>query len=137
MAVDLVYNNARAQFAAGAWAWTSLPVYFALVDGNYTPSAANDVHLSDIPSASLLLSGIELTGLGVRSNGVVYGTIPQQNALLLPGTVAAGVLYVLGISESQSPLIYYSASGVGFPFTADGENYNIGYDQLAGGFFQV
>lgn len=137
MAVDLVYNNARSQFAAGAWQWASLAVYAALIDGNYTPSAVNDVHLSDIPLTSQLMTGIQLSGLGVRSNGVVYGTFPALDALLLAVPVAAVVLYVKGASESVSPLIYYSASGVGFPFTADGENYSIGYDQLNGGFFQV
>lgn len=129
---DLVYNNARQKFATGAWNWNTLPVAAALVSAAYSPSV-NDVLMSAIPEAALLISGNVLTNQTVALNGAVQGIIPTYLGLNLASDVAAIVLYNTATNE----LIYYSSSGVGFPFAAQGENFNIGYDQFNGGFFQV
>jgi hypothetical protein len=136
MAVDLVYNIARQNFAVAQWNWNLLPVNLMLVAASYTP-AATDQFVSDIPAAAILARDVALTNLTVSPTGIVRGIIPQLTALDLETPVAALLLYSKGVSDAVSPLIYYSSSGVGFPFTAAGGNYVLAYDQGNGGFFQV
>lgn len=136
MMADFVYNNAYKQFADGAWAWTGLAVNAALVTGAYVPQRTH-VNLSEVTPAALVVRDQALTGLGVRDTGVCYGAVPRINAVSADAPVVGFVLYVKGVDDASSPLIYYSSGGAGFPFTAAGLNWQIAYDQTVGGFFQV
>lgn len=131
-----LYNSARASFATKQIDWTSSSVRCVLLNGSYAPQPAHQF-LSDIPVGARMIDAA-LTGLA-QKNGICYGTIPQFNAFIAGSPVVSMVLYILAVdhADADSPLIYYSDDGRGFPFTPQGFNYAVGYDQSAGGFFQV
>jgi hypothetical protein len=122
-------------FAAGAFDWATAPIQAMLVNYLYAPSLA-DQHVSDIPADAVIVRDVPLTGVG-QSNGVCYGNIPQFNALLSAFPVAALVLYASTGVDTTSLLVYYTSSGPGFPFAAQGLNYFVGFDSAQGGWFQV
>ena len=129
------YNNASSEFATGQLNWPALPVNAMLVNANYS-AFPSDVFVSAIPPAAIELRDIALTNLA-QLNGLCQGVIPTIKAFLSPDTVVALVLYVKRGSDSTSELLYYSSDGPGFPFVPSGFDYSVGYDQAAGGFFQV
>lgn len=108
----------------------------ALVSAAYSASKSADGFVSDIPAAALLARSAQLTGTDIVG-GVFKGTIPQFSALLLVSPASGLVLYQEGGNDATSALLYYSNDGIGFPFTANGINYFIGYDQANGGWFQL
>jgi len=131
------YGNACQQFGTAQWNWTALAVNAMLVNALYTPNINGDVHVSDIPAAAILIRDIALTNLGM-ANGIASGIIPTFNSFLSPTPVAAVVLYVrVNGNDAASQLIYYSSSGIGFPFLAQGFNYAVVQDLTNGGWFQV
>ena len=132
---DFLYNNVRHLFATGALNWPSAAINAMLVSSAYAP-ALTDVNVSDIPSAAIITRDQALTGLS-EHNGICAGTVPQWASLISPYVAVAIILYVKGANDSVSPLIYYSSTGPGFPFAVTGFNYNVGFDQSAGGWFQI
>lgn len=134
---DIVYNEARYLMGTGALNLQSCNLALALCDASYAPTVA-DQYMTAVNPSSIAIRDIILTGVTVRANGgAVYATIPQINALSWPNPIAGMLLYSKQVTDSVSPLIYYSSGGVGFPFTAAGLNYQIGYDQSNGGWFQA
>jgi hypothetical protein len=129
-----LYNNARSMLATGQINWPSCAAHAVLVNAAYAPSLA-DKFLSDVPSGAIM-QDVAMTGLA-QSNGVCYGVIPQFDAFLSPSVVVALLIYISNGPASTSPLVYYSADGIGFPFQPLGFNYAVGFDQSAGGFFQA
>lgn len=132
---DFLYNNARTMFATAQLNWPASNVNAMLVSAGYAP-ALGDQYVSAIPVAAVIVRDLQLTNLGVK-NGVCYGTIPDISSVVTPYQVTALVLYIKGASDSVSPLIYYSSTGVGFPFNIQGFEYAVGFDEAAGGYFQV
>jgi len=130
-----VYNKARYLFATGALDWATAPVHAILVNGSYAP-APGDTFLSDVP-AGAIMQDVPVLSPGVLSNGVCFCTIPQFNAFTSPSAVTAVMLYVYTGNPATSTLVYYSDDGLGFPFQPEGFNYAVGYDQSAGGYFQI
>jgi len=135
---DFVYNNARYLFATAQLNWLTAPINAMLVSTNYAPSV-NHKYVTDITGqpGAVIVRDKALSSLGVNSAGVCYGSIPEIDALLSSYTCQGVVLYSLSGSDATSPLIYFTSSGVGFPFLPLGFNYDIGYDQSNGGYFQV
>jgi len=135
---DFVYNNARNLFATAQLNWAIAPINAMLVSTLYTPSISHK-YVTDITAqaGSIVVRDLPLTGLGITPSGICYGNIPEIEALLSTFTVLGVVLYSKLPSDSLSPLIYFTSSGFGFPFTPAGFNYDIGYDQSNGGYFQV
>lgn len=107
-----------------------------LVSGVYAPNPNLDQYVADLPSAAIIARSGLLTGTAL-TDGVFKGTVPEFEALLNPTKIVALVLYRETGNDSLSELIYYSSDGPGFPFTAVGFDYYVGYDQSNGGFFQV
>lgn len=134
---DFVYGKARALLAAAGLNWTASAINAMLVSASYAPSPNADQYVSDIPADAIIARDKALTALGVSAAGVCFGTISPYLSFASPQTVVALVLYVKGVSDSVSKLIYYSSTGSGFPFQPFGFNYVIGYDQANGGFFQA
>lgn len=132
---DFVYAKARAMAATTGLGWATAPVNMMLVSAAYAPSQANDQFVSAIPPAAILLRDIALTSLGVTPSGVCFGSIPLLQQILFAPQVVAIVLYYKQVSDGASQLIYYSSGGSGFQFFAQGFNYAIAFDQVAGGFF--
>ncbi len=129
-----LYNNARHLFATGQINWPGAAAHAVLVNAAYAPQPS-DKFLSDVP-AGAIMQDVPMTGLA-QTNGLCYGVIPQFNAFLSPTPVIALLIYLSIGPASTSPLIYYSSDGIGFPFTPLGFNYAVGFDQSAGGYFQV
>ena len=132
---DFVYDNARQLFATGQINWPAAAVYAMVVSQLYVPSLA-DVHVSDIPVGSRLVSNMQCTSVA-SVKGICSCLIPEINAVVSPYKATALVLYVKGSNDANSPLVYYSSTGPGFPFALDGTAVDVGFDQLSGGFFQV
>lgn len=129
-----MYNNARHLFATGAINWPSANARASLLNGAYAPSRA-DKFYSAIPSGAVMKDA-QMTGLG-ENNGVCYGAIPEFDAFTSASIVVALVIYLDTGDPDSSPLLYYSDDGLGFPFQPLGFNYAAGFDQAAGGYFQV
>ena len=135
-----LYGNASQNFASGAWDWTDLQVSGLLVNAVYVPMINTDTYVSDIPVGAILARsnalGAYMNSQGIL-NGICYGELPTFEALLTAVPAVAIVLYVDTGDDTTSELIYYSADGVGFPFTPQGFNYAVVNDQTAYGWFQV
>jgi hypothetical protein len=106
-----------------------------LVNYLYVPSL-DDLYVDDIPADAIIVRDVVLTGVG-QKKGVCYGTIPQFNALSSPYPVVGIILYSNIGDDTVSPLIYYSSTGLGFPWLALGFNYFVGFDASLGGWFQA
>jgi hypothetical protein len=134
--ITFKYKNAGLLFATAAinWATAGATVRCILVGAGYSPQSS-DQFLSAIP-AGAIVADVALTSTAVRANGTCYGAIPPFNSLLSPQQIVGMVLYISTGNPATSPLIYFSNQGAGFPFTAQGFNYFVTYDQLAGGWFQ-
>lgn len=133
-----VYGKARVAFGSGIINWLTGPVNAMYVTSAYSPSPATDQYVSDIPAPAIVTRDYALTGVGITNSGVCFGTPPPLNAFSSGGAaIAAIVLYVKSGSDATSRLLYYSSSGIGFPFIGQGFNYVVGFDQANGGFFQV
>lgn len=130
-----VYNNARKLFATKGIDWLTDPINAMLLSAVYSPSPTHRF-VSEIPGGSILVRDVALTSLTAEA-GICAGLIPEFDAFLSAVDVAAVLLYSKQTLDSASPLIYYSSDGVGFPFTPQGFNYAVVYQQTYGGFFQV
>lgn len=130
------YNIAAKNFGTAQWTWTALAVNAALVGAGYIPSPTHQT-LDQVEASAVVVRDIELSNLAVTDAGWCAGDIPEQDALLSAIPIIGLLLYVKGDTDADSTLIYYSSDGVGFPFTADGFNYAVLYDQVAGGWFQA
>lgn len=115
---------------------TTANIAALLVSNVYAPNANTDQHVADIPSAAIVARSDLLTATAL-TKGVFVGTIPEFDALLSPTEIVGLVLYHETGNDALSELIYYSSDGPGFPFTPNGFDYFVGYDQSNGGFFQV
>lgn len=131
-----LYGSASQQFASKQWDWAALTVWGALVSSLYVPRINVDVNVSDIPAAAIIARVGPMTSQG-EVLGYCAGVLPNYVALLSAIDAVAIVLYVKGISDAASPLIYYSADGAGFPFTPQGFDYAVAQDLVQGGWFQV
>jgi hypothetical protein len=129
-----LYNNARHLFASAQLDWATATAHAVLVNAAYAPQPG-DKFFSAIPVGAVM-QDVLMTSL-TEINGLCSGTIPQFNAFTSASQVVALVIYIHTGDPTTSPLVYYSADGFGFPFKPLGFNYFVGFDQSAGGFFQV
>lgn len=134
---DFVYGKGRKAIGQGQIDLLTAAVNIMLVSADYTPAPTIDQWVSDVTASAIILRDVALTGLGLSSSGVFFGTIPPFNALSSAIPVVAVILYVKDSVDSSSALLYYSSTGPGFPFTPQGFNYVIGFDQANGGYFQA
>lgn len=134
---DFVYGAARVLIGEAGADLLTADLCCMLVNANYSPQPNTDVNVSVIDPAAIIIRDIALTGVAFTAAGILYGTVPEFMALAATSVCTAFVLYIKGDSDADSPLIYYSSSGSGFPFLPEGFDYVIGYDQTNGGFFQA
>lgn len=133
---DFVYGPARYLIGTAQLDLLTAPINAMLVNALYIPTTG-DQYVSDIPPGAVVVRDVALTGLALNANGVFSGNIPQFSSLVSPYLVVAVVLYSLEMTDDASPLIYYSSTGPGFPFTPNGFTYFVGYDASNGGWFQA
>lgn len=132
---DFVYQSAITAINGSTLVWETSPIWAMLVSALYVPQPNTDVYVSAIPADSIL-ARVALTNLGSTALRVHYGTIPMFQAFTSPQIVRGVVLYSKGASDAASQLVYYSSTGNGFPWSAQGFYYVVGFDQINGGFFQ-
>lgn len=129
-----MYNSARGKFANKQLDWDDASVIkAALVGAAYSPLRTHNF-VSDL--TSIVARSGEMT-TKVNTSGICKGDIPEFSALLSATEIVGLVIYIDTGSDATSQLLYYSSDGPGFPFTAAGLNYFVGYDQANGGFFEV
>jgi hypothetical protein len=128
------YNYAASLFATAGLDWLTCVPHAILLNAAYAPQPSHQF-LSDIPVGAVM-QDVAMTSVG-QLNGICYGLIPQFNAFISATPVVALAIYSHTGDPTTSVLIYYSADGFGFPFLPQGFNYAVGFDQTAGGFFQV
>jgi hypothetical protein len=133
---DFVYNNARVLLGSAQLDWTTAPINFAFVGLGYSPSKSH-TSMADIPVDAIIIRDVALTSTAISAAGICYGVIPVVEALLSDIQIVGMVLYSLGGDDASSPLIYYSSTGPGFPFFAQGFDYFVGFDQTSGGWFEA
>lgn len=133
---DFVYGPARFAFATAGINWLTATVKCALVSANYSALPTHSF-ISDIPPGALIVRSASLTGLNVNGSGVCSGVIPSFESFLAVDPIAAMILYIDSGNDASSKLVYYSSTGVGFPFSAQGFDYFVGFDLANGGWFQV
>lgn len=134
---DFVYNKARVAFANGQISWPTSNVKAMLVGQLYTPQPATHQYVTDVPAGAIIVRDLVCSNIGVSSTGICFCTIAQVQSVSSPVEVAAMILYLSTGVDATSPLIYFTSSGIGFPFYLQGFNYFIGYDQTANGWFTV
>lgn len=132
---DFLYDSARQAFATAQINWPAAAVNAALVSQFYSPQLSH-VNLSEIDPTAIIARDLVCTNV-TSVKGVCAATIPELDSVVSVFTVAAVILYIKGVDDAHSPLVYYSSTGPGFPFAIQGFDYTVGYDQTAGGFFQV
>jgi hypothetical protein len=132
---SFVYNQARTDFATAQINWITADIRMAFTNGNYAPSL-DDLTVADVGAGNLIVRDVILANKNVV-NGICSGTIPAFNAFIEPAPVIGVLIYILGSDDSHSRVIYYSDDGIGFPFTPQGFNYLVAFDQTSGGFFEV
>lgn len=132
---DFLYNNARSLFTTKQLNWPVETIKVALLNSLYTPSL-QDVNLSAVPAGAFIARDIVMTNLA-QIAGVCSGTIPEFIGLTSVYTCVAVLIYKSTGLDTTSPMIYYSSTGVGFPFKPAGFNYFVGFDTTSGGWFQV
>lgn len=134
---DFKYGKASVAIGSGSINLLTANIQAMLVSAAYAPLPNTDQYVSDIPPAAVIVRDSVLTGKGLTSSGVFFGTIPVFSSLVSAIKAAALVLYVNSGVDNTSRLLYYSSTGPGFPFLPQGFQYVVGYDQSNGGFFQV
>lgn len=132
---DFVYGKARKAFYTAGINWATESICAMLVSAVYSPNPNTDQFVSDVPSGAIIVRDRALVSLGVSAGGVCFGTVPAFNSLIAAPLITAMILYSLRGTDGTSPLIYYTSSGSGFPFFAQGFNYVVGFDQSNGGYF--
>ena len=131
---NALYGRGRQKFLEGAIDWLSDDIRVALVDtGTYTVNI--DVHefysdLSGVVATSGLLSGKSST-LGVADAADI--TISSVSG----SSVEALVLYKDTGVSGTSPLIAYIDTGTGLPFTHNGGDVLISWDNGANKIFRL
>lgn len=133
---DIVYPSARTLFGTKQLNWETGAMCVALLNGNYT-AALTDSTMANIPTSAVIIRDTPLTSLAIGPLGQAQGVLAEYDALLSDSPCVGILIYQLGASDALSPLIYYSSSGIGFPFLPQGLNYFVGYDQTNGGWFQI
>jgi hypothetical protein len=129
-----VYFNARYLFGTAALNLLTANIQVMLVNANYTP-LPGDQYVSAISPSAIIARDVAITSPAINS-GTFKCIVPAFDALLNTAEVIALVMYQNTSDDTTSPLIYYTSTGPGFPFYAQGLNYLVAYDQSSGGFFQ-
>lgn len=129
------YNHAASDFATGALNWLTCSPNLMLVDAGYVPNPTHQ-YVSSIPGTAIAVRDLALTSVA-QTNGICAGNCPTANALAWPNQIVGIILYEKTGSDATSRLIYYSSDGAGFPFSPNGFNWAVAFDQSNTGWFQV
>lgn len=124
---NALYDKARERFLKGQLDWLTQTIKVCLVDtGNYSPNLAADEFLSAIPAAARVAISGPLTGKTATA-GVADADDVTITAVSGP-TVEALVLFADTGDPATSPLIAYIDTASGLPFTPNGGDVTIQWD---------
>lgn len=132
--MSALYDLGRQKFLAGAIQWLAHDIKVVLVDtGTYSVDLAADEFLSDL-SGGVATSG-NLTGKD-STNGVADAADITCTSVS-GSSVEAIVLYRDTGVAATSPLIAYINTGTGLPFTPNGGDVLISWDNGANRIFKL
>lgn len=124
---NALYDKARERFLKGQLDWLTQTVKVCLVDlGNYSPNLASDEYLSAIPTAARVAISGPLTNK-TATGGVADADDVTITAVSGP-TVEALVLFADTGDPATSPLIAYIDTASGLPFTPNGGDVTVQWD---------
>jgi hypothetical protein len=122
-----LYDAGRNAFLVGSIAWLSDNIKAVLVDtGTYTVNLSTHQFLSDIPSGSRIS-----TSANLGSKTAVAGVADAADVIfpaVTGATVEALVIYKDTGTPTTSPLIVYMDTASGLPFTPNGGDATITWD---------
>lgn len=132
----VLYDKARQAFLAGTISFSGDNIKAVLIDtGVYSPSFSTNTYLSDIPAGARIgISG------NLASKTVTDGIADAADIIfpLLSGpTVEAIALFKDTGSAASSPLICYIDSGTGLPFTPNGGDLNVAWNNGTNKIFKL
>jgi hypothetical protein len=133
---NALYGKGRDKFLNGSINWTTDTVKALLVDtGNYTVAIDTHEFLSDIAAGARVGTAVALSGksslLGVADgNDSTFSSVTGA-------TVEAIVLYKDTGVEGTSALIAYIDSATGLPFTPNGGDVTVAWDNATNKIFKL
>lgn len=133
---NVVFKSAKQAFLSGGLDLTSVTVKAVLVDtGAYTFNAAH-ANLSDIPSGARIATSGALASKTV-TDGVFDAADITINAVS-GATVEAVVLFKdTGTASTSSLIAYIDTASAGLPFTPNGGDCSISFDNSAAKIFAL
>lgn len=133
---NALYDKARERFLRGQLDWLTDTIKVVLVDtGNYSVNLAAHEFLSDIPSAARVAISGALTGK--TATGGVADADDVTIAAVSGPTVEALVIFKDTGNPSTSPLIAWIDTASGLPFTPNGGDVTIQWDNGANRIFKL
>ncbi len=127
MDVNTLYPSAKQMLLEAQLNWLADPIYAILLDTNYYTYSPNHTSLADIDGAAFIRSSAVLTGrtslLGVAdANDLSFDPV-------LGGPIIRAMILVKdgGIAE-ESKLVAYIDQAVNLPYTPDGRNIVVIWD---------
>lgn len=133
---NALYDKARERFLMGQLDWLTDTIKVVLVDtGNYSVNLAAHEFLSDIPSAARVAISGALTGK--TATGGVADADDVTIAAVSGPTVEALVIFKDTGDPSTSPLIAWIDTASGLPFTPNGGDVTIQWDNGANRIFKL
>jgi hypothetical protein len=124
---DLQYDKGREKFAGGEIAYHTDEIRVQLINTtNYTVSGATHEFYSSVGASARVGSPVTLAGK-TRTNGVLDANDVIFNSVT-GSVVGAWIMYKWTGTEATSPLIAYFDSTSGLPFTPNGGNVSLVFD---------
>jgi len=133
---NALYGKGRDKFLNGDIDWTNDTINALLVDtGNYTVSIDTHEFLSDIPAGARVGTAVSLAS---KSSALGVADAADSTFTAVTGnTVEAIVLYRDSGVEGTSALIAYIDSATGLPFTPNGGDVTVAWDNGANKIFKL
>jgi hypothetical protein len=133
---NALYDAGRNAFLTGGISWTTDTIKIVVVDSaDYTPNLATDDFLNDIPAVGRVAISGALTG-----KTAVAG-VADANDVTLTAVSGDSFEYIIGFkdtgTESTSNLIFFIDTAVGLPFTPNGGDVLIVWDDGANKIFKL
>src|SRR4051794_3588168 len=119
-----LFDRGREAFlgpASGQINWLNDTIKVVLCTSAYTPNAATDQYLSDVPGGARVATSGALTGKTV-TNGVADADDVTFSAVAAGSSVTQAVVYKDTGTAASSPLVALIDSASGFPLATSGND---------------
>lgn len=124
------YEYGKAEVARNNLDWETADIRIATVTSGYTPNFGTHQDMADVTNI-VSQSAASLGGKTVSDNGIFDSTDdPHTHASVAGGSTINAIifyLYAAGVAANQT-LLFYVDQGTGFPFTTNGSDIDITFD---------